>query len=176
MVLAEGFSRRGVPVFIADVKGDIAGLAVAGTLNEKPPRRVEQIGIPDCRPEASPVMFWDVFGKSGHPVRTTVSEIGPDLLARILQLNDVQTGTLAIAFKLADDQGLLLLDLDDLRALLTFVADNRKEISAQYGLVSSQSIAAIQRAVLTLERDGGEALFGEPALELTDLMRTDLNG
>lgn len=176
MVLAEGFSRLGVPVFIADVKGDIAGLAAAGTLNEKLQRRVEQIGIPDYRPEASPVLFWDVFGQAGHPVRTTVSEIGPDLLARILQLNDVQTGTLAVAFKLADDQGLLLLDLDDLRALLTFVADNRKEISAEYGLVSPASIAAIQRALLSLERDAGKAMFGEPALELSDLMRTDLSG
>ena len=133
MVLAEGFSRLGVPVFMADVKGDIAGLAAAGTLNEKLQQRVEQIGMTGYAPEASPVLFWDVFGQSGHPVRTTISEIGPDLLARILQLNDVQTGTLTVAFTLADDQGLLLLDLDDLRALLTFVADNRKEVSAQYG-------------------------------------------
>lgn len=176
MVLAEGFSRLGVPVFMADVKGDIAGLAAAGTLNEKLQQRVEQIGMAGYSPEASPVLFWDVFGQSGHPVRTTISEIGPDLLARILQLNDVQTGTLAVAFKLADDQGLLLLDLDDLRALLTFVADNRKEVSAQYGLVSSASIAAIQRSLLSLERDAGKDMFGEPALELTDLMRTDLNG
>ncbi|HQH67610.1 MAG TPA: DUF853 family protein [Candidatus Hydrogenedentes bacterium] len=176
MVLAEGFSRLGVPVFIADVKGDVAGLAMAGVANEKLQQRVAQIGIEDYASEASPVVFWDVFGTSGHRVRTTVSEIGPSLLARILELNDTQTGTLEIAFKLADDQGLLLLDLDDLRALLTFVAEERKEISKVYGLVSSPSVAAIQRALLGLEREGGGALFGEPALELTDLMRTDLSG
>jgi DNA helicase HerA-like ATPase len=122
------------------------------------------------------VVFWDVYGKAGHPVRTTVSEMGPSLLARILQLNDTQSGVLEIAFKLADDRGLLLLDLDDLRALLGFVGDNRKEISSAYGLVSAPSIAAIQRALLTLDREGGEAMFGEPALELADLMRTDLGG
>lgn len=176
MVLAEGFSRLGVPVFMADVKGDIAGLATAGVPNEKIQERVAQIGIDNYAPEASPVLFWDVFGKAGHPVRTTVSEIGPSLLGRIMDLNDVQAGTLDIAFKLADDQGLLLLDLDDLRALLGFVADNRKQISTEYGLVSTQSVAAIQRALLSLEREAGEALFGEPALELGDLMRTDLNG
>lgn len=176
MVLAEGFSRLGVPVFIADVKGDVAGLAMAGVANEKLQQRVAQIGIEGYASEASPVVFWDVFGTSGHRVRTTVSEIGPSLLARILELNDTQTGTLEIAFKLADDQGLLLLDLDDLRALLTFVAEERKEISKVYGLVSSPSVAAIQRALLGLEREGGGSLFGEPALELTDLMRTDLSG
>ena len=176
MVLAEGFSRLGVPVFIADVKSDVAGLAMAGVANEKLQQRVAQIGIEDYASEASPVVFWDVFGTSGHRVRTTVSEIGPSLLARILELNDTQTGTLEIAFKLADDQGLLLLDLDDLRALLTFVAEERTEISKVYGLVSSPSVAAIQRALLGLEREGGGALFGEPALELTDLMRTDLSG
>lgn len=176
MVLAEGFSRLGVPVFIADVKSDVAGLAMAGVANEKLQQRVAQIGIEDYASEASPVVFWDVFGTSGHRVRTTVSEIGPSLLARILELNDTQTGTLEIAFKLADDQGLLLLDLDDLRALLTFVAEERKEISKVYGLVSSPSVAAIQRALLGLEREGGGSLFGEPALELTDLMRTDLSG
>jgi DNA helicase HerA-like ATPase len=176
MVLAEGFSRLGVPVFMADVKGDVAGLALAGSPNEKVQQRVAQIGLPDYAPEASPVVFWDVYGKAGHPVRTTVSEIGPALLARILELNDVQAGTLDVAFKLADDRGLLLLDLDDLRALLGFVSDHRKEISAQYGLVSTPSVAAIQRALLSLERDGGDALFGEPALELGDLLRTDLGG
>ncbi len=176
MVLAEGFARMGVPVFIADVKGDVAGLALPGAANEKIQQRVAQIGIDGYVNEASPVVFWDVFGTSGHPVRTTISEIGPSLLARILELNDIQTGALEITFKLADDQGLLLLDLDDLRALLGFVADNRKEISKEYGLVNTQSIAAIQRALLPLEREGGEALFGEPALELTDLMRTDLSG
>ena len=176
MVMAEGFSRLGVPVFIADVKGDVSGLAQPGTASEKIQQRVAQIGLTGYAPEASPVVFWDLYGKAGHPVRTTVSEIGPPLLARILELNDTQAGNLEIAFKLADDRGLLLLDLDDLRALLGFVADNRKEISTQYGLVSAQSISAIQRALLTLEREGGEAFFGEPALALTDLLRTDLSG
>jgi len=176
IVLAEGFSRLGVPVFVADVKGDIAGLAAPGTMNEKIQKRVAEIGIDGYVNEASPVLFWDVYGQSGHPVRTTVSEIGPSLLARMLDLNDIQSGTLEVAFKLADEQGLLLLDLDDLRALLTYVSANRKEISSEYGLVSPQSIAAIQRSLLTLEREGGEAMFGEPALELTDLMRTDLGG
>jgi len=176
MVLAEGFSRLGVPVFMADVKGDVAGLAMPGTSSEKITQRVAEIGIPDFAHEGNPVVFWDLLGKSGHPVRTTVSEIGPSLLGRILELNDVQSGMLEIVFKLADDQGLLLLDLDDLRALLKFVAENRKEISTEYGLVSTQSVAAIQRALLSLEREGGEELFGEPALELGDLLRTDLNG
>lgn len=176
LILAEGFSRLGVPVFMADVKGDVAGLAMAGVPNEKIQQRVAQIGIEGYTNEASPVLFWDLYGKNGHPVRTTISEIGPSLLGRILEINDTQSGMLEIAFKLADDQGLLLLDLDDLRTLLTFVADNRKEISTQYGLISTQSIAAIQRALLTLEREGGMALFGEPALELNDLMRTDLGG
>ena len=176
LVLAEGFSRLGVPVFMADVKGDVAGLALAGTTNEKIQQRVAQIGMEGYAPEPSPVLFWDLYGKAGHPVRTTVSEMGPSLLGRILELNDTQAGMLEIAFKLADDQGLLLLDLDDLRALLGFVADNHKELSTQYGLVSTQSVAAVQRALLSLEREGGENLFGEPALELADLLRTDLNG
>jgi uncharacterized protein len=176
MVLAEGFSRLGVPVFMADVKGDVAGLAQAGDASEKIRQRVAQVGIEGYAPEASPVMFWDLYGKAGHPVHATVSEVGPNLLGRILELNDVQSGTLEIAFKLADDQGLLLLDLDDLRAVLGFVAANRKEISAEYGLVSTPSVAAIQRALLSLEREGGDTLFGEPALELADLMRTDLSG
>jgi DNA helicase HerA-like ATPase len=176
LVLAEGFSRLGVPVFMADVKGDVAGLAMAGVTNGKIQQRVAQIGIEGYANEANPVLFWDVFGNAGHPVRTTVSEIGPSLLGRILEVNDTQTGMLEIAFKLADDRGLLLLDLDDLRALLGFVADNRREISTHYGLVSAQSVAAVQRALLSLEREGGKAMFGEPALELNDLLRTDLSG
>ncbi|WP_319589223.1 helicase HerA-like domain-containing protein [uncultured Desulfobulbus sp.] len=175
-VLAEGFSRLGVPVFMADVKGDVSGLALAGTANEKIQQRVAQIGMEGYTHEANPVVFWDMFGRAGHPVRTTISEIGPSLLGRILEINDTQAGTLEIVFKLADDQGLLLLDLDDLRALLGFVADNRKEISTRYGLVSTQSVAAIQRALLVLEREGGGALFGEPALDMNDLLRTDLSG
>jgi DNA helicase HerA-like ATPase len=176
MVLAEGFSRLGVPVFMADVKGDVAGLALPGTPDERIRERAAQVGVEGYAPEASPVVFWDLYGKAGHPVRATVSEMGPGLLGRVLELNDIQAGVLEIAFKLADDRGLLLLDLDDLRALLGFVADNRQEISTRYGLVSAQSVAAIQRALLALEREGGESLFGEPALELADLLRTDLGG
>ena len=176
MVLAEGFSRIGVPVFMADVKGDVAGLATAGSANERITQRIADVGVPDHRFEPNPVVFWDLFGKAGHPVRTTISEMGPRLLARILEVNDTQGGVLEIAFTLADDRGLLLLDLDDLRSLLAFVADNKKEISTQYGLVSAQSVSAIQRALLTLEREGGAQFFGEPALDLGDLMRTDLSG
>ncbi|WP_027967352.1 helicase HerA-like domain-containing protein [Halomonas halocynthiae] len=176
LVLAEGFSRMGVPVFMADVKGDAAGLAQPGETNEKITQRVNETGVENYAGEASPVVLWDLYGKLGHPVRTTISEMGPSLLVHVLALNDVQAGVMEVAFSLADDQGLLLLDLDDLRAVLSFVAENRKEISAQYGLVSAQSIAAIQRALLRFERDGGEQLFGEPALELADLMRTDMTG
>ncbi|MDX9745132.1 MAG: helicase HerA-like domain-containing protein [Syntrophales bacterium] len=176
MVLAEGFSRLGVPVFMADVKGDVSGLAMAGTAGEKILKRAAETGLDGYTPEGNPVLFWDLLGESGHPMRATVSEVGPMLLGRILGLNDTQTGMLEIAFKLADDQGLLLLDLDDLRALLGFLAENRDAVSGQYGLVSTRSLAVVQRALLTLEREGGESLFGEPALELFDLMRTDLNG
>jgi uncharacterized protein len=176
LVMAEGFSRLGVPVFIADVKGDVAGAAMGGTPSDRIRERVAQTGIEAYVQEANSVVFWDLYGKFGHPVRTTVSEIGPSLLARILELNDIQAGVLEIAFKLADDEGLLLLDLDDLRALLNFVAEERKEISTRYGLVSATSVAAIQRGLLTIEREGGAGFFGEPALELADLMRTDLSG
>jgi len=174
MTLAEGFSRIGVPVFLADVKGDVAGLAVAGDGKAAP--RAADIGVEDYAPAASPVVFWDLYGQLGHPVRTTVSEMGPTLLARILELNDTQAGVLDILFKLADDRGLLLLDLDDLRALLNLVVADRKEISTEYGLVSAPSVAAIQRALLRLSQDGGENFFGEPALALEDLMRTTPDG
>jgi len=176
LVVAEGFSRIGVPVFVADVKGDIAGLAMPGGADENIRKRAADVGMENYAGEASPVVFWDIAGRNGHPVRTTVSEIGPALLARMLELSAAQAGVLDVAFKLADDRGLLLLDLDDLRALLSFVAESRAEISSAYGLVSPQSIAAIQRGLLGLERDGGEEIFGEPALELGDLMRTDLTG
>ncbi|HSB88784.1 MAG TPA: helicase HerA-like domain-containing protein [Anaerolineales bacterium] len=176
MVMAEGFSRLGVPVFMADVKGDVAGLAVAGAANDKLQKRAKETGVEGYTNEGSPVLFWDLYGKAGHPIRTTVSEMGPTLLGRILELSDVQAGVLEVAFKLADDQGLLLLDLEDLRALLSFVAEARKEVSTQYGLVSPASVAAIQRGLLTLESEGGASLFGEPALELTDFMRTHLDG
>lgn len=176
LVLAEGFSRHGVPVFIADVKGDVAGLAMPGTPGEKIMRRVAEIGMDGYGPEANPVVFWDLLGRSGHAVRATVSELGPTLLARILELNDTQSAVLEVAFQLADSEGLLLLDLEDLRALLGYVAENRKEISQRYGLVSAQSVAAVQRSLLSLEREDEGLFFGEPALDLVDLMRTDLSG
>ncbi|HET6434118.1 MAG TPA: helicase HerA-like domain-containing protein, partial [Xanthomonadaceae bacterium] len=176
MTIAEGFSRIGVPVFLADVKGDVAGLALAGTDNPTLRQRIAEIGIADWHPEATPAIFWDLYGRLGHPVRTTVSEMGPLLLSRILELNDTQSGVLDIVFKLADDRGLLLLDLEDLRALLGLVAAERKDISTSYGLVSSQSVGAIQRALLRLEQEGGAQFFGEPALELPDLMRTTPDG
>ncbi len=176
MVLAENYARLGVPVFLADVKGDLAGLSQAGTMNPVIEKRIDLIGLDDYRNEASPVILWDMFGELGHPVRSTVSQIGPTLLARILELNDVQTGALAVAFEVADREGLLLLDLKDLRALLNHVAENRKTISTAIGLVNAASIGAIQRALLRLEQDGAEAFFGEPALELIDLMRQDMSG
>lgn len=176
MVIAEGFSRLGVPVFIADVKGDVAGLSMPGSGTDRVRERAAQVGIEDYTPEASPVVFWDVLGESGHPLRTTISEVGPMLLGRMLELNDTQAGVLDIVFKVADDKGLLLLDLADLRAMLAFVAESRKDITVRYGLVSPASIGAIQRALLALERDGAERFFGEPALDLSDLMRTDASG
>ncbi len=175
-VLAEGFSRMGVPVFISDVKGDVSGVALAGTPSDKLTQRATRTGAENFTPEASPVIFWDLYGKAGHPVRATVSEIGPTLLAHILELNDTQEGVLEIVFKMADDRGLLLLDMDDLRAVLSFVAENQKEISTHYGLVSTASISAIQRSLISLESDGGDNFFGEPALELADFMRTDMSG
>jgi DNA helicase HerA-like ATPase len=176
MTLAEGFSRIGVPVFMADVKGDVAGLAVAGDGNEKVLQRAKEIGVADYAPAANPVVFWDLYGQLGHPVRTTVSEMGPTLLARILELNDTQSGVLDIVFKLADDRGLLLLDLDDLRALLGLVVEERQSVSTEYGLISAQSVAAIQRSLLRLSQDGGEGFFGEPALDLNEIMRTTTDG
>jgi len=176
MVLAEGFSRLGVPVFLADVKGDLAGLSQPGQASDRVQERLQKLGVKDWSAQANPVVFWDVYGKNGHPVRTTVSEMGSTLLARVLELNDTQEGVLSVTFTVADDNGLLLLDLDDLRAMLAFVAENAKEISGKYGLVSTQSIGAIQRALLQLEKDGGDQFFGEPALDLADFMRRDMTG
>jgi hypothetical protein len=175
-VLAEGFSALGVPVVLADVKGDLSGLSQAGTASTRLAERVKTIGMPTPTFRGVPVMFWDVFGKGGHPLRTTISEMGPMLLGRLLELNDTQTGVLHVAFRVADDEGLLLLDLADLRALLTHCAANAKAISATYGRVNGASIGAIQRRLLALEDQGGEAFFGEPALALTDLMRQDGEG
>lgn len=175
-VLAEGFSRIGVPVFLADVKGDLAGLSQPIAPHPKIDERLEKIDIEDFEATGWPVVFWDLFGKSGHPIRTTISEMGPLLLANLLELNDTQEGILNIAFRIADEEGLLLLDLEDLRALLRFVADNAKLFSRQYGNVSTASVAAIQRRLLVLDEQGAENFFGEPALELADIRRVDFNG
>jgi DNA helicase HerA-like ATPase len=174
--LAEGFSKIGVPVFMADVKGDLAGISQAGGGNAKIEERAQLLGLAPLDYRGNPVVFWDLFGELGHPIRTTVSEMGPLLLSRLLELNDTQEGVLNLAFKLADDEGLLLLDLNDLRAILTFVSDNAKEIQVEYGNVSAASVGSIQRALLVLEQQGGEGFFGEPALDLHDLMRVDHNG
>jgi uncharacterized protein len=175
-VLAEGFSRIGVPVFAPDVKGDLSGIAKAGGDDPKVAERAKQLGIEGYAPSASPAVFWDVFGKSGHPVRTTISDMGPLLLARLLNLNETQSAVLTLVFKVADDNGLLLLDLKDLRAMVQFVGDNAKALTTAYGNISVASIGAIQRGFLSLEQQGGEKLFGEPALDIDDLMQTDASG
>jgi DNA helicase HerA-like ATPase len=174
--IAEGFSRAGVPVFVADVKGDLSGIAAPGGGNPKVEERAEKLGLGKLEYAGCPAIFWDLFGEQGHRIRTTVSEMGPLLLSRLLDLNDTQEGVLNVAFKLADDQGLLLLDLKDLRAVLQFVSDNAREIQGTYGNVSSASVGAIQRQLLVLEQQGAEAFFGEPALELADMMRCDPDG
>ena len=177
MVLAEGFSKLGVPCFLADAKGDLAGLALpAGEPGDKLKARLNKLKLTDWKAQANPVVFWDIYGKLGHPVRATISEMGPTLLGRVLELNDTQEGVLEVVFKAADDQGWLLLDMPDLRALLTYAAENAKDLSTRYGLISTTSIAAIQRALLKLENDGADQFFGEPALELADLMRQDMSG
>ncbi|MCU7852851.1 MAG: DUF853 domain-containing protein [Candidatus Thiodiazotropha sp. (ex Monitilora ramsayi)] len=175
-VLAESFSRLGVPVFTADVKGDLSGLAGSGKTHHKITERLEYIQIGEHAFEPSPVLFWDLFGKQGHSVRTTVSEMGPTLLANLLELNETQEGVLQIAFSLADDEGLLLLDLKDLRAMLNWVADNAKELEREYGRVSRPSVTAILRRLLVLEEAGGEIFFGEPAIRIEDLMQNDFSG
>jgi len=172
-VLAEAFSDGGVPVFMADIKGDLTGLVEAGGDHPKVRERAQSFGLGDDYYRGYPVTFWDLFGESGHPVRTTVSEMGPQLFARILSLNDTQEGVLNIIFKVADDQGLLLLDLEDLRAMATFVADNAAQFRTEYGNVSAASVGAIQRGLLVLEEQGGDRFFGEPALDLDDLMQAD---
>ncbi|MEL6782184.1 MAG: helicase HerA-like domain-containing protein [Pseudomonadota bacterium] len=179
-ILTEGFSNAGVPVILSDVKGDLSGLAKSGTETHKLhapfTERAAKIGFDDFAYHACPVTFWDLFGEQGHPVRTTVSEMGPLLLARLLDLTEAQEGILNIAFRLADEEGLPLLDLKDLQALLVWIGENGKSLSLRYGNVSAASIGAIQRRLLVLENQGGAGLFGEPALELADLMRTDDQG
>lgn len=175
-VLAEGFSRAGVPVFLADVKGDVSGLAVAGKPHHKIDERLESIGIEDFALRGNPAIFWDIFGRKGHPVRTTVTELGPLLLSNLLSLSDAQEGVLYAAFKIADEEGLSLLDLEDLQALLNWMAENRKELVGEYGNFTRASIGSIQRDLLVLEQQGGEILLGEPALDLKDLMKVDFSG
>ncbi|HSQ22671.1 MAG TPA: helicase HerA-like domain-containing protein, partial [Coriobacteriia bacterium] len=175
-VLAESFSSIGVPVFAADIKGDLSGISQAGVTNAKIDERIAKLSLGDWGFYGSPVTFWDVFGEQGHPVRTTVSEVGPLLLGRMLNLNDIQEAVLTITFRVADENGLLLLDIKDLRAMLKFVADNAREIGTTYGNVSPASVGAIQRALLALEEQGGDRFFGEPALDLFDFIQTDSNG
>jgi DNA helicase HerA-like ATPase len=174
--LAEGFSRAGVAVFMADVKGDLSGLARAGGANEKVQARVQAMNLTDHLPQACPVQLWDVYGNGGLPIRATVTSLGPLLLANLLQLNETQTGVLYATFKVADDAGWLLLDLKDLRAMLGFVADNAKSLQAQYGNITSASIATIQRQLLVLEEQGADRFLGEPEIALADLMQTDFSG
>ncbi len=176
MLLAEGFSRLGVPVFLADVKGDMAGLAMPGSLSGRIAERVGILGLEDFRPEGNPVVLWDLWGEQGHPLRVTVSEMGPVLLARIFELSDAQSAVLDIAFRYADEEGLLLLDLKDLRALLSHVGERRQEIGTRYGLLSANSLAAVQRALLRIENEGGERFFGEPSLRLSDLLAPTAEG
>ncbi len=176
-ILAEGFSRAGVPVFCADVKGDVAGLAEPGEAKDFLAKRAAAIGFTDeYKFEAFPVVFWDLFGEQGHPVRTTISEIGPLLFSRLLDLNDTQEGVLNIAFRVADDEGLLLLDLKDLQAMLAHVATEASSLTTRYGNVSKASVGAVQRALLVLEQQGAEQFFGEPALDINQMIRTTTDG
>jgi len=174
--LAEGFSRMGVPVFAVDIKGDLSGIAAAGQPHPKIDARLAQIPLPGYRQQPCPAVFWDIYGQNGHPVRTTISEMGPLLLASLLELNDTQTSVLYAVFDMADDQGLLLLDLKDLRALLAWMGDHLKELGNAYGHISNASLGAIQRRLLVLEEQGAADFFGEPALQLSDLMHTDFSG
>jgi len=175
-VMVEGFSRAGVPTFVADIKGDIAGLCKPAEVKPFITECLQQIGQTDWKPEGHPVIFWDLFGELGHPMRATVSDMGPILLSRMLQLNDTQEGVLNIVFRIADEQGLLLLDLKDLRAMLVNVGENADKHTMEFGNIAPASVGAIQRALLTLENQGGDAFFGEPALKLTDLLIADEEG
>jgi hypothetical protein len=174
-VMAEGFARAGVPVFAADIKGDLSGISEMGEAKDFIVKRASDMGLV-FQPDRFSTIFWDVFGEQGHPVRATVSEMGPLLLSRMMDLNDVQEGVLNIAFRVADEQGLLLLDMKDLRAILTFIAEHAAELTTQYGNVSKQTVGTIQRQLLVLENQGGARFFGEPALALKDFMRTDSDG
>ncbi len=174
--LAESFASIGVPVFMADVKGDLSGIGVPGTASDKLMKRLAALGITEFHPRGNTAVFWDVFGEAGHPVRATISDMGPLLLSRLLNLNDTQSGVLQIVFRVADDNGMLLLDLKDLRAMVQYVGDNAKEFKTEYGNISAASIGAIQRGLLTIEDQGGDRFFGEPMLDIADLMQTDSDG
>jgi hypothetical protein len=174
-ILAEGLSRAGIPVFAADIKGDLSGIAEAGEAKEAFVKRAKSIGF-DYEPDRFPVVFWDLFGEQGHPIRATISEMGPLLLSRLMDLNDTQEGVLNIAFRVADEQGLLLLDLKDLRAVLSLIAEHAAELTKEYGNVSKATVGTIQRQILVLENQGGKNFFSEPALILSDFMRTDRDG
>src|SRR5574338_1044434 len=174
--MAESFAAIGVPVFMADVKGDLSGIGAAGVASDKLMQRLEGLGVTEFSPRANTAVFWDVFGEAGHPVRATISDMGPLLLARLLNLNDTQAGVLTLVFKIADDNGLLLLDLKDLRAMVQFVGDNAKNFTTEYGNISAASVGAIQRGLMTLEQQGGDRFFGEPMLDINDLMQTDGDG
>jgi DNA helicase HerA-like ATPase len=175
-VLAEGFSRAGVPVFMADVKGDLSGLAQSGKPHAEVDRRIAEAAVEGYRAEGVPLLLWDLFGENGHPVRTTISDMGPLLLSSLFELNDTQSGVLYATFRIADDNGMLLLDLKDLRSMLTWVGENAKELSGEYGNISPTSIGAIQRKLLVLEEQGADQFFGEPALRIQDLMIRDFSG
>lgn len=175
-VLAEGFSRQGVPVFVADVKGDLSGISQPGKPHPKVDERVSRIGITDYAAAANPVVFWDMFGRQGHPLRVTISEMGPVLLSRLLELSEAQAGVLSVVFALADDQGLPLLDFKDLRAVIQYAGAEAKTLSARYGLISTASVNALLRKLLQFEQEGGDQFFGEPALEITEFLRTDRSG
>ena len=174
-LLAEGFSNAGTPVFAADVKGDLAGISMPGDLKPALTSRAADIGV-TYTPDRFPVMFWDIFGEQGHPIRATISEMGPLLVAQLLELNDTQEGVLNIVFRIADEQGLLILDLKDLRAVLQYAADNASSLTTKYGNVAPATIGTIQRRLLVLENQGADKFFGEPALEIADFLKTDRDG
>ncbi len=175
-VLAEGFSQLGVPVFLSDVKGDLAGLCKPGEMNEKIGKRLENCGVERFSFRGCPVQFWDVFGEGGHPVRATVSEMGPLLLSRMLGLNETQTGVMHVVFRIADHEGMPLLDLKDLKAMLSYVGENAKRYTLEYGNIARATVGAIQRAIAILEDQGAEMFFGEPALDMNDFLTRDEDG
>jgi len=175
-VMAESFSSLGVPVFMTDIKGDLSGVSKAGSDNPKITERVNQLGLTEYSHRSFPVCFWDIFGEQGHPMRTTISEVGPLLLSRLLNLNDIQSSVLSLVFRIADDNGLLLLDMKDMREMLEFVGNNREKFTTEYGNISPASVGAIQRGLMAMEEQGADKFFGEPAFNILDLLQTDISG